>query len=75
MFSIPKGVWAQAGYNSFHGVSGIGMNVTPRIALEYNYEKALGSFSQFGPSHELVLAYKFKSDYSDDDEEGLLISC
>ncbi|MFV8358194.1 PorP/SprF family type IX secretion system membrane protein, partial [Flavobacterium sp. XS1P32] len=70
MFSIPKGVWAQAGYNSFHGVSGgIGMNVTPRIALEYNYEKALGSFSQFGPSHELVLAYKFKSDYSDDDEE------
>ncbi|MFV8357100.1 PorP/SprF family type IX secretion system membrane protein [Flavobacterium sp. XS1P32] len=75
MFSIPKGIWAQAGYNSFHGVSGgIGINVTPRIALEYNYEKALGNFSQFGPSHELVLAYKFKSDYSDDDEdEGALI--
>ena len=37
--------------------------------IRNNYEKALGSFSQFGPSHELVLAYKFKSDYSDDDEQ------
>ena len=70
MFSIPKGIWAQAGYNSFHGVSaGIGLNLTSRIALEYNYEKALGSFTQFGPSHEIVLAYKFKGSYSDDDEE------
>ena len=70
MFSIPKGVWAQAGYNSFHGVSaGIGLNLTSRIALEYNYEKSLGSFTQFGPSHEIVLAYKFKGSYSDDDEE------
>ena len=70
MFSIPKGIWAQAGYNSFHGISaGIGLNLTSRIALEYNYEKALGSFTQFGPSHEIVLAYKFKGSYSDDDEE------
>ncbi len=70
MFSIPKGVWAQAGYNTFHGVSaGIGLNVTSRIALEYNYEKTLGDFTQFGPSHEIVLAYKFNGKYSDDDEE------
>ncbi|WP_144890510.1 PorP/SprF family type IX secretion system membrane protein, partial [Flavobacterium tiangeerense] len=70
MFSIPNGVWAQAGYNSFHGVSaGIGLNLTSRIALEYNYEKALGNFTQFGPSHEIVLAYKFSGKYSNEDEE------
>ena len=70
MFSIPKGIWVQAGYNSFHGVSaGLGLNLTSRIALEYNYEKTVGSFTQFGPSHEIVLAYKFKGDYNDDDEE------
>ncbi len=70
MFSIPNGVWAQAGYNSFHGVSaGIGLNLTSRIALEYNYEKALGNFTQFGPSHEIVLAYKFNGKYSNEDEE------
>jgi len=70
MFSIPKGIWVQAGYNSFHGVSaGLGLNLTSRIALEYNYEKTVGSFTQFGPSHEIVLAYKFKGDNNDDDEE------
>ena len=74
MFSIPKGIWVQAGYNSFHGVSaGLGLNLTSRIALEYNYEKTVGSFTQFGPSHEIVLAYKFKGDNNDDEEEGAII--
>jgi type IX secretion system PorP/SprF family membrane protein len=77
MFAIPKGVWAQAGYNTVYGVSGgLGMNITPKISIEYNFEKAMGGLSNFGSSHEIVLAYKFKSNsyyYGDDEEEGSII--
>ena len=79
MLTVPKGIWAQAGYNSLYGISGgIGLNITTQIALEYNYEKAIGDISTFGSSHEITLAYKFinrdRYSYSgDDDEEALLI--
>ncbi|WP_157490596.1 PorP/SprF family type IX secretion system membrane protein, partial [Flavobacterium succinicans] len=77
MFSIPMGVWAQAGYNSLYGVSGgIGLNITSTISIEYNFEKAMGAFDNFGASHDIVLAYKFKNKtyyYGDDEEEGALI--
>jgi type IX secretion system PorP/SprF family membrane protein len=77
MFAIPKGIWAQAGYNSVYGMSGgIGLNITPKISLEYNYEKGIGNLSNFGSSHEVVFAYKFKSNsyyYGDDEEEGAII--
>jgi type IX secretion system PorP/SprF family membrane protein len=79
MISIPKGMWAQAGYNSLYGLSGgIGFNISNQIALEYNYEKAIGDLSTFGSSHEVTLAYKFKKpykyNYSDDEDEGALIT-
>jgi type IX secretion system PorP/SprF family membrane protein len=79
MLTIPKGMWAQVGYNSLYGASGgIGFNITNQICLEYNYEKAIGDLSSFGSSHEITLAYKFnrifKYDYSDDDVEGALIT-
>jgi type IX secretion system PorP/SprF family membrane protein len=80
MLTVPKGIWAQAGYNTLYGVSaGIGLNITTQIAVEYNYEKALGDLSTFGNSHEITVAYKFKNkerfNYSgDDDEQALLIS-
>ena len=79
MLTIPKGMWAQAGYNSLYGASGgIGFNLTNQISLEYNYEKAIGDLSSFGSSHEMTLAYKFKKNYkynySDDDVEGALIT-
>ncbi|MFE3868423.1 PorP/SprF family type IX secretion system membrane protein [Flavobacterium sp. LS2P90] len=78
MFTIPKGIWAQAGYNTVYGVSGgIGLNITPKISIEYNFENATGNLSNFGSSHEIVLAYKFKSNnyyYGDDEEEGSIIS-
>ncbi|WP_396601280.1 PorP/SprF family type IX secretion system membrane protein [Algibacter sp. R77976] len=80
MLMVPKGVWAQAGYNSLYAMSvGIGLNISPQIALEYNYEKGVGGFSTFGNSHDITIAYKFKNDYQydysgDDDEESLLIS-
>ncbi|MFT4611687.1 MAG: type IX secretion system PorP/SprF family membrane protein [Glaciecola sp.] len=80
MLTVPKGIWAQVGYNTRFGVSGgIGINITSQIALEYNYEKAIGDLSNFGNSHDFTLAYRFKSndryDYSSGDEvAGLLIS-
>ena len=77
MFSIPMGVWAQAGYNTLYGISaGIGMNITSSISIEYNFEKAMGGFDAFGSSHDIVLAYKFKNKtyyYGDEEEEGALI--
>ncbi|WP_239970593.1 PorP/SprF family type IX secretion system membrane protein [Confluentibacter citreus] len=79
MFTVPKGFWAQAGYNTLFGLSGgVGFNVSSQIALEYNYEKAIGDLSMFGSSHEITLAYKFKNryryNYSGDDDEGALIT-
>ncbi|GAA4809167.1 PorP/SprF family type IX secretion system membrane protein [Litoribaculum gwangyangense] len=79
MLMVPKGIWAQAGYNSLYGVSGgIGLNITSQIAMEYNFEKAIGDLSSFGNSHEITLAYKFNNTeryrYSgDDDEEAFVI--
>ena len=79
MLAVPKGIWAQAGYNSLYGVSGgLGLNITTQIAVEYNYEKAIGDVSSFGNSHEITLAYKFKNkeryNYSGDDDEQALLS-
>ncbi|MCB0383285.1 MAG: PorP/SprF family type IX secretion system membrane protein, partial [Psychroserpens sp.] len=79
MLTIPKGFWAQAGYNSVFGISGgVGLNITPQIAIEYNFEKAVGDLTSFGPSHDITLAYRFKNkeryDYSSGDEVTGLIS-
>ena len=78
MFTIPSGVWAQGGYNTLYGMSaGLGLNITPKISIEYNFEKATGNLASFGASHEITLAYKFKSNkyYQDDEEtEGAIIN-
>ncbi|AUC76501.1 PorP/SprF family type IX secretion system membrane protein [Olleya sp. Bg11-27] len=79
MFTVPKGIWAQAGYNSVYGVSGgLGINISSQIAIEYNFEKAIGDLTDFGPSHEITLAYRFKNTenyrYSGDDEISGLLS-
>ena len=77
MFTIPKGIWVQGGYHSVLGMTaGLGLNITPKIALEYSYGMGLGDISDLGGSHIIVLAYKFKNsnfDYGDDEEEGALI--
>jgi len=78
MLMVPKGIWFQAGYHSPYAFSGgIGMNISPQIAFEYNYEQSLKEYSSFGQTHDVTLAYRFNStkryNYSgDDDEEGLL---
>ena len=62
MVTVPKGIWAQAGYNSHYGMSaGLGLNISEQISIEYNFEKAMGDLSTFGSSHEITLAYKFKN--------------
>lgn len=76
MLTIPNGVWAQLGYNTLYGISGgLGVNISQSIALEYNYERSLGSFSNFGASHEIGFAYKFSSkNYNyDEDDQGSII--
>ncbi len=79
MVTVPKGIWAQVGYNNLYGASGgLGLNITKEIAIEYNFEKALGDLTDFGPSHEITIAYRFKNydnyDYSGEDEVSALIS-
>jgi type IX secretion system PorP/SprF family membrane protein len=78
MFSIPKGIWVQAGYNTQYGMSGgLGINISPSIAIEYNFEKSTGDYTNLGASHEFVIAYKFKSKnyyYGDDEEQGSIIA-
>ncbi len=79
MLTVPKGIWAQVGYNTVYGISGgIGLNITPQIAIEYNYEKAVGDLTEFGSSHDITLAYRFKNNqnynYSSGDEIGAIIS-
>jgi type IX secretion system PorP/SprF family membrane protein len=78
MLTVPKGIWAQAGYNTIYGLSGgLGLNITEQIAIEYNFEKAIGDLTTFGPSHEITLAYKFKKKenyyYSGNDEETAFV--
>ncbi|MBA6152493.1 PorP/SprF family type IX secretion system membrane protein [Gelidibacter gilvus] len=79
MLTVPKGIWAQVGYNTVYGASaGLGLNITKQIAIEYNFEKALGDLTHFGPSHEITLAFKLNNnsyyDYSAEDEMSALIN-
>ncbi|MDN3493598.1 PorP/SprF family type IX secretion system membrane protein [Winogradskyella bathintestinalis] len=79
MVTVPKGIWGQVGYNSLYGASGgVGINITKQIAIEYNYEKGFGDLNNFGSSHEITLAYRFKNDnyydYSREDEVSSILS-
>jgi type IX secretion system PorP/SprF family membrane protein len=78
MLTVPKGIWGQAGYNTIYGFSGgLGLNITEQIAIEYNFEKAVGDLTTFGPSHEITLAYKFEKKenyyYGGNDEETAFV--
>ncbi|MUU77037.1 PorP/SprF family type IX secretion system membrane protein [Winogradskyella endarachnes] len=79
MITVPKGFWFQGGYNSFYGpTAGIGLNITNNIALEYNYENAIGENANFGSSHDFSIAYRFQNnkyyDYSPQDEVTSILS-
>jgi len=79
MLTVPKGIWAQVGYNTVYGISGgLGLNITPQIAIEYNFENAIGDLTEFGSSHDITIAYRFKNNqsyyYSSGDEVSGLIT-
>ncbi|WP_103069070.1 PorP/SprF family type IX secretion system membrane protein [Aquimarina sediminis] len=60
---LPALGWAQAGYNSFYGVSlGIGGNITSNVSVGYTYETGFGDTSNFGATHEVGLAYNFETE-------------
>ena len=76
MLTIPAGFWTQLGYNTVYGISGgFGVNVSQSIVLQYNYERGISKFSDFGATHEIGFAYKFSSkNYNyDEDEQGSII--
>ncbi|NIK91697.1 type IX secretion system membrane protein PorP/SprF [Mangrovimonas sp. CR14] len=79
MLTVPAGIWGQIGYNTLYGVhGGLGLNITNNILIEYNYEKSMGDYSEFGSSHAITLAYKFENKeryhYSREDRVSALIS-
>ncbi|MFC4816301.1 PorP/SprF family type IX secretion system membrane protein [Flavobacterium sp. GCM10023249] len=72
-FYAPKGLWAQAGYNSVNGVSGgVGFVLAKKFFVGYNVEKGLGNFTDFGLSHEVTLAYKLRG-YGDYEESKPIV--
>jgi type IX secretion system PorP/SprF family membrane protein len=73
LIHIPRGLWAQVGYNTIFGISGgLGFTVAKRFSLGYNIEKGLGNLSNFGTSHEITLAYKIEG-YGDYDDKKVIV--
>ena len=61
LFNAPKAFWAQGGYHSINGISaGAGFTIAKKLAIGYTVEKGISSFSNFGLSHEITIAYKIK---------------
>ncbi|WP_415799296.1 PorP/SprF family type IX secretion system membrane protein, partial [Flavobacterium cucumis] len=60
LLDIPNKAWLQGGYNTLYGFSaGVGITLSERFSLGYNYDIGLGDVSQLGSSHEFLLSYKF----------------
>ncbi len=73
LVNAPKAGWFQAGYNGLYGVSGgLGLIIAKKISLGYVVEKGLGSYSNFGLSHEITLAYKIRG-YGDYEDAGPIV--
>lgn len=63
LYNVPKAGWVQGSYSDFYGLSGgLGLNISQKIAIGYNYEKGLGNLiTNLGPTHELFLALTLDS--------------
>ncbi|MFC4738395.1 PorP/SprF family type IX secretion system membrane protein [Flavobacterium ponti] len=63
LYNVPRAGWAQASYSDYYGVSGgLGINISQKIAIGYNYEKGLGKeITNLGATHELFLALTLDS--------------
>ena len=61
MLEIPNKGWAQGGYNTLNGFSaGVGVTISEKFSLGYNYDLGIGDVSQLGASHQFLLAYTFE---------------
>lgn len=63
LYNIPRAGWAQASYSDYYGASGgLGINISQKIAIGYNYEKGFGNaITNLGATHELYLALTLDS--------------
>lgn len=63
LYNVPRAGWAQASYSDYYGVSGgLGINISQKIAIGYNYEKGFGDvITNLGATHELFLALTLDS--------------
>lgn len=63
LYNVPRAGWAQASYSDYYGVSGgLGINISQKIAIGYNYEKGFGNaLTNLGATHELFLALTLDS--------------
>ncbi|HET8810180.1 MAG TPA: PorP/SprF family type IX secretion system membrane protein [Flavobacteriaceae bacterium] len=63
LFGLSGLGWAQLGYDSFYGGSaGIGIEITKNLTACYLIEKDIsGALSNFGTTHEFLLAFNFST--------------
>lgn len=68
ILDLPKLGWLQAGYDSYYGPStGVGFNLSPHLSMGYTLERGLdGALGNLGITHEITVAYTFKSNPSPD---------
>ena len=60
LLDIPNKGWAQGGYNTLLGFSaGVGITISEKFSIGYNYDLGLGDISELGASHQILLAYTF----------------
>ena len=63
LYNVPRAGWVQGSYSDYYGISGgLGINISQKIAIGYNYEKGLGNaLTNLGGTHELFLALTLDS--------------
>lgn len=63
LYNVPRAGWVQGSYSDYYGLSGgLGLNISQKIAVGYNYEKGLGNLvTNLGPTHEIFLALTLDS--------------
>ena len=63
LYNVPRAGWIQGSYSDYFGVSGgLGINISQKIAIGYNYEKGLGKeITNLGATHEIFLGLTLES--------------
>jgi type IX secretion system PorP/SprF family membrane protein len=63
LYNVPRAGWVQTSYSDYYGISGgLGINISQKIAIGYNYEKGLGNtLTNLGGTHEVFLALTLDS--------------